>query len=328
MGYYVAQTLGVNMRKKVIFRVIAAVVLILVACMSLVSCKLFTENDERVYNETLYTITGKNGVQLTLTRAEIISMYSTYASYYIQYGGYTAEEVMNMVIESRIKSKYLTIEGMDYLTDASKVSAERIAALRGGDKNDPAKALTWAEYYEAIESVNESIQSTLESYLDDAQQDEYDAVVKKLKNTGVKEIKFAEETLEYFGIASIEETAEVYVNQGISDKMVKFVVVYDDETVSDPTIVPDSMITTEYDSDEAATGSTLVISFTEIIEKEGEEDTEEAHTATLTYDVVEPRATRTYTETTDVEHIEINGEKVSRYAKFDEITPVERIDVE
>lgn len=302
------------MTKKILKKILVLVAVVMIAAIFMTSCTLIQENDERVYHETLYTITGADGIELTLTRAEVLSMYSTYASYYIQYYGYTAEEVMNLVIESRVKSKYLTTVAMVYLTDSGKVSADRIAALVGGGSHvNPVDVLTFAEKQAAILSVNKSIQSSLDTYVEESYQDDLDAAVDAITNTNVDSIEFTKDTLAYL-------KDEYYVNQGIDTDQVKFVVVYDDGTKSEEFIVPTSMYTTAFTSEEEATDSTIVISFDEATKNDKKETEYVEHTASFTYSVVSPRATKTVDEETDDDAIELtDGIKVNRYATLSAI---------
>ncbi|MDR2266007.1 MAG: hypothetical protein LBE09_00260, partial [Christensenellaceae bacterium] len=129
----------------------------------------------------------------------------------------------------------------------------------------------------------------------------------RIDKENIAKIELTEESQTYL-------KKEYYVNQSIDKKQIKMLITYDDETVSEPILIPASLYTTDFASTEAATDSTMVISVDEKIYNESTgKTTYETHTIEHTYSVVAPRATETKTEKTDVDEIAIGDIKINRY---------------
>ena len=112
---------------------------------------------------------------------------------------------------------------MVYLTDKSKVGDTRYNVLKGkGAKVKLEDVLTYAEWAEAVYSVNKSIDDQIEAAKENAYQTQLDKIWRKTDKTGVKGIEFTAETKEY-----LKET--YYENDKIDFDKIKIVVIYDEE---------------------------------------------------------------------------------------------------
>lgn len=289
------------MRKKTFFKLIACVMLIAVAAVSLTACTFIKENDYRVANQTLVEINGAGGYKLTLTQNEVNDYFNTYAYYLVNSYGYTIREALDWVIENKVKSKYLITEGMGYLQN---VTARK--ALISTNVKNPVDVLTPAERYAAIQSVNDSIETSIKTMMDESYQDELESIADKTDAKNVKEVVFADETLKYL-------KAEYLVNEKFDTDRVKIQFIYDDGKVSEAFIVPTTWYKTAFADTEAGTDKKIEIKFEEPVTEDGEVTYEE-HILTHEYDVVEGRATKNEPEEeVDPDEIEINDVKVSRY---------------
>lgn len=323
------------MTKKNIIKILTLLIVVCLIAATFTACTFIKENDERVANQTLATVKGPNGITLNVTQYELIEYYSQYAYYLSNYYGYSAEEAFNWAVDNKIKSKYLTIEGMVWLTNVQNAPKRTAALLTGkGNLINPVDALTPAERYAAIQSVNASITSSIDSLVDESRQQALRNIVSKIDNVNVEGIEFLPTYIDADGkivegtVASDDGEGylkdEYFVGQGIDKNFIKFRVIYDTDDLtkkySEAYVVPNSMYTTDFSSEKAATGSELVISFDEKVTNEDGEVTYEAHTASFTYDVVEARATKNEAATTtDPDEITIGEVKVNRYATEEEL---------
>ncbi|HOK81576.1 MAG TPA: hypothetical protein PLS05_01160 [Clostridia bacterium] len=311
-------------KKFIICLLVAAVAL--GSVFAVAGCNLIVENEYRTANQVLATVKGVNGIVLTVTQNEIMDYYNTYGPYLTNpnYGyNYTVEEAFEWCLENKIKSKYLITVAMVYLTNTStpnaSIQARQSVRMFPNSLTKPEDALTLAEYYAAVYSTKESIESSLESLTKQAYQDKlltaYNKVIANGGNQNIDRIEFADETKEYLKIKDDEtKKNEYYVNQGIDKNSIKVVIVYDDGSKSDAFIVPDSMYTTAIDTSSEKKDNTFVISVDEkVVDKDGN-ISYESHTLTYTFDVVKPRATREKEDTMPIDNIKIGDIEVSRYA--------------
>lgn len=342
------------MSKKHIAKLIAIIMIIALFCVTLVGCDgiFIKENEERVSNQTLVTI-NKDGIELTITQYELLEYYSTYAYYLIYYYGYDTETAFDWALENKIKSKYLTIEGMLYLSDTTNNSLRDDDLLMGkGTYTSPVDVLTPAEYYAAILSVNDSIDSAIETYMEEYYQDDLEDIVDDLQTTDVYGIEFFEGyeeddgTIVYGTVTGSDSKEgeiagylqdEYYVDQGIDTDQVMFRVIYENEDgtlyYSEPAIVPTSMYTTAFDSSTEGTDYEMTITFEEKVVDDDGDITFEEHTASYSYDVVALRSAKTVDEDVDVDEITLaDGITVNRYDSIEDIknagAAVELIDLD
>ncbi len=211
--------------KRKIKILVAFVIVISIFASTFAGCTLIVKNKDREANEVLTTVT-RNGITLEISKNSFLdyfnSLYSQNAQY-IQYGYFTVEQILDAAIEGKIKNTYLLTDAMVYLTDKSKVGDTRHNVLKGkGAKVKLEDVLTYAEWAEAVYSVNKSIDDQIEAAKENAYQTQLDKVWRKTDKTGVKGIEFTEETKEY-----LKET--YYENDKIDFDKIKIVVIYDEE---------------------------------------------------------------------------------------------------
>ncbi|MDR0752134.1 MAG: hypothetical protein LBF12_06115 [Christensenellaceae bacterium] len=301
------------MKRRIIVKLSAFIVVICLIASFFAGCTFFKVNEERIANAVLYTINGYDGITLNLTRNEIVDYYNNYAYTLINNYGYTVEQTLDFVVESKIKNKYLVTYAMSVL--AKDYEARKPVLVGKGSVKSPKDVLTWAEYYAAVYSVNNSIKTSVESSLKSAGQKEVLSTYNQISKEKIKSVEFAESTLSYL-------KKEYYVNQGIDDNQIKIIITYDDETKTDPILVPTTLYTTPFTSEAEATDSKIEITVDEKIISESTGTTYESHTLEHTYSVVSPRATETKTEKTNNEgggEITIGTLKVKRYDTLETI---------
>ncbi|MDR0697109.1 MAG: hypothetical protein LBF68_06245 [Christensenellaceae bacterium] len=297
------------MKKRIIVKLAAFAVVVCLLASLFAGCTFFKVNEGRIANAELYTIKGYNGINLTLTRNEIIDYFNNYAYTLTNSYGYSVEQALDFVVESKIKNKYLVTYAMSVLTTNYE---KRIPVLVGkGTVSLPKDVLTWAEYYAAVYSVNSSIKSSVDDSLKTAAEKAVLSAYNEISKENIASVEFTESTLAYL-------KSEYYVNQEIDKNQIKINIFYDDETQASDILVPSSLYTTAFASDAEATDSTMVIGVDEkIISSSG--TTYETHTLEHTYSVVSPRATETKAEVTDEDAITIGTVSVNRYATVDKI---------
>lgn len=211
------------MRKKVKTLVVFVMVIAMFA-LTFAGCTLIKKNEVREANESLATI-NKNGITLEISKNAFLDYFNTlYAqnAQYIQNGYFSLDQILDAAIEGKIKNTYLLADAMVYLTDKKQVGDARYNALVGkGAKVKLEDVLTYAEWAEAVYSVNKSIDDQIDAAKENAYQTKLDKEWRKVEKAGVKEIEFTKETKEY--LKDI-----YYENYEIDFDKIKVVVVYDE----------------------------------------------------------------------------------------------------
>lgn len=304
--------------KKRLIGILSVVLVLAVLSASAIGCTFVKENEYRTANETYATVNHK-GVTLTISYNEFMDYCNSNSRlyYYVNYYGLEVGEALDLCIKGKIQSKYLTAEAMAYLVDSQNVSADRISALYGkGSKVNPVDVLTYAERYQAIYAVNESIREALDTNKESAKQEAYSSAYKKIKTTDIKEIVFTDATKAY-----LDRFTEggVVVGAELDTDKVKAKIVYNDGSESAEFVVPESLYTTAFTSeaDSSVTAKevekTIVITVTEEATDDDEEDVE--YTLEYDYTLVYPRTTKEEPEEEDdYSVVEIDEAKVNRYA--------------
>ena len=163
------------MFRKKLLSVLALVLVVVMVVAMAVGCTFIRENDYRKVNETYATVSN-NGITLDISYNEFIDYFNSMGYLYVQYYGYSVEDALDLTISNKI-----------------------YAALFGkGASVKPEDVLTFAERYAAIYTVNDSILTSVEDTAADLKQDDLNSRINKAKKTGVKEIRFAQSTLDYF----------------------------------------------------------------------------------------------------------------------------------
>ena len=245
------------MSKKRVLKFVYLLLIVAVVAGALSACTFIRKNDERIANHTIATVTNGSGLQTTVSRTEILDYYNSYAYYLINYNGMTAAEAMDWAVENKVKSKYLVLQGIDYLATVTA----RQGKMFGTEYKTAESVLTVAERYAAIYSVNSSMQSAVDGYVDTAKQTELSSALSKISHEDVKEVVFSDDTLEYL-------KEEYLVGEEIDSDRIKIVVVYENESKSDALVVPTSAYDTQFSS-ESAGDATLKVKFDKKVINDG-----------------------------------------------------------
>lgn len=314
--------------KRRVISIFALVMVVAMVASLAVGCSFFQENDYRVANETYVTVNHPNGVTLTVSYNELLDYCNANSRLYsyVNYYGLSVGEALDLCIQSKIQATYLLAESMGYLTDASKTSQARYDALYGkGAKNTAEDVLTYAERYLAIYSVNNSIDTSIESYKSEAQNDEWTREYNKIATENVKEIVLTDETLAYLDRFFGEEK-ECVIGADLDESKIVAKVIYDDDSESKEFIVPQEGYSVAFSSEKSDSFSekkedkTFTVLFTETKENADGEIEEIEHTYVYEYTLVYPRDVKAEAEEeTDYSVITIDEVKVNRYAKDNEI---------
>ena len=313
--------------KRRLISIFALVIVVAMVASLAVGCSFFRENDFRVANETYVTV-NHNGVTLTISYNELLDYCNANSRLYsyVNYYGLSVGEALDLCIQSKIQSTYLLAESMGYLTDASKTSQARYDALFGkGAKNKAEDVLTYAERYLAIYSVNESIDTSIESYQKEAQNDEWNREFNKIATENVKEIVLTDATLAYLDRFFGEEK-ECVIGADLDESKIVAKVIYDDDSESAEFIVPSEGYSVAFSSEktenytEKKEDKNFTVLFKETKEKADGEIEEIEHTYVYDYTLVYPRDVKAEAEEeTDYSVVTIDEVKVNRYAKENEI---------
>ena len=174
------------MKKKII---VLFLLVALIVSVCLTGCTMVKLNEERQANETIATVTLKNGnetLSLDVTRNELMSyvnylinLYSQYSSYGITY------DVSNLIdtgVNTLVAQKYSILEGMVYLSgleDRQGVMYKDTQEYKDiyGDKLTPEGVLTIAERYAAIANTNETFESSIKEYKESYETELRDRVI-------------------------------------------------------------------------------------------------------------------------------------------------------
>ncbi len=289
---------GDYMKKKIV----AFLLIMILVVASLSGCTFVRLNADRQSRTVLRTI-SKDGVSLDITYMELTDYVynllfgSNYYYYYIAQGQATLDDVVDLAVSWKTQTKALTISAMQYL---ASVEARQNALIDGTQKYDEITAiygkdylnkqvmsyLTIAEYYDAIKSVNDTIDSVYEGYVEEiADQDRNDVI----RDTNLQDVKSA------VIIEGVKD--EYYVGEsGPRAKDIKLRLTYNNgETVDIP--VTTAMIKTEFSSTEAGEFDFNVNIDVEV--KEGDQYVATTLTATKAYEVATAPATKASTDEKD-----------------------------
>ncbi len=313
--------------KRRLITLFALVMVVAMMASVLVGCSFFQENDFRVANETYVTV-NHNGVTLEISYNEILDYCngSSRLYSYVNYYGLSVAEALDLCIQGKIQSTYLLCEAMGYLTDATKTSQARIDALFGaGAKVKAEDVLTFAERRAAIFAVNDSIDSSIESYIEEIKAEEWTREYKKIDATNVKEVVLTDATLTYLD-KFFNAGEGCLVGAELNKEKVVAQVIYNDGSKSDEYVVPAEGYSVEFTSEATENYSSrtedknFTVCFTEISFDEDGEEVETEHTYVYDYSLIYPRTVKAEAEEIrDYSKITIDEVKVDRYAKDSEI---------
>lgn len=230
-------------------------IIVLVAVLVLAGFSFVKPNEEREANQILQTV-SKYGITLTTSQSEMMDYINSNASSLIQNYNFSVEEAIRYLSDRKAETKLLTIEGLNYLkNDLSAAAAEkRRANLISGVNAKYDGILTWGEYYSAIKSVNDSIQTQVETLEKEYKTSQKKKDVNKASTKDIEKIEFVETSLK----------KEYLKGDTLDTDALQIRIVYMDGAAQSETIIPvtDSMITTAFDSSAVAEEKTLVVTFT------------------------------------------------------------------
>lgn len=276
-------------------------VIVLVAAM-LTGCTFIKTNEQRQLEQTLITV-EKGGLSLSVTQMELIDNINSTVYNYVQ-AGLSVEQAVNYVIEGRVQSKLLVIEAMHYLPtiDARKRAQKSATVTTAQD------ALTWAEYYEAVIAVNNQIQSSIDGFVEEFEDNQRKTEVTNASKDNVEKIEID---------SGLKE--EYIVGEELDLKDLKLRIVYKDGT---ETVIPviSSMVDTEFSSENAGDFE-LILALDVNVEKDGVIETEKIKTENGKYTVKAAPTVKTSTlEENENPHSHSSAyiDKI-RYMTYDEL---------
>ncbi len=283
------------MKKKFLILMVVAII----AVISLSGCTFVRLNVDRQAGTVLRTV-EKGDVSLDITYMELtdytynLLFGNSYYYYYISQGVATLEDVVQSAVSLKTQSKALTISAMEYLADVAgradaKLDAEatykELTKIYGDDylNKKVMSYLTVAEYYDAISSVNTTIEDLYEGFLEENADEERAEEIRGLVLENVKEITIIE------GVKD-----EYYVGEsGPQTKNLKLRLEYlNGDTIDIP--VTEAMVKTEFSSSEA--GSFEFNIDLDVMVKNGDKLEETTMTASKEYEVVEAPKTKADTD--------------------------------
>ncbi len=296
-------------------KILALVIIIVVLATALSGCTFIQLNTERRSQQVLRTVT-KGDVSLDISYTELSDYTSSllYGSFYsyVSYGYMTIEDVAHYALSAKTQSKTLTIYAIDYLQSKNRSNLVSDALynqltekLGTGHLNKKVfSVLTIAEYYDAIISVNESIESLYDSYVEEYYNNLRKDEVYSADLQDVEEIKLVRGLQGEYYVGSAGPATEDLVIE----------VVYKDS--SKPSIqlpVSNNMISKAFSSSEAAEDSEFTIKLD--VENKNEDGNYVAEVLTVTekYNVVDAPKLKSDDEEEKVALDEI------RYMSADEI---------
>lgn len=309
--------------KKKIFAVI-----LLVALFTTIfsGCTFIKENKERAANEILATITS-DGISLTVTRNEFLAYANYMLNQYSQYN-YTPNlnELLPEILDYMINQKYLIIKGIVYLNSLPHRKEVTAAKHLGISANTPEGALTVAERYAAIKTVNETFENEIDGYVKEYETEQRNMSISVKKEElavfakggyTVDEVKikagsFKEQYLKDEELDESKVFIEILLSKGDDQQTVTMPV---NSTMYDEDKPFSTEITAEEQTSKVVKKSVVLVYEEPYIDKDGETAYLPHKTQPFEYTVVTPRGT----EPKDEEENKLEGDVKDRYKSDNEI---------
>ena len=150
------------MKKRLILAT-AIVLLLAIGLTLLVGCDaIFTRNDERDMTQVVAKVTYKNESR-NIYKFELRSSFASYAYYYVNYYGMSAESAANFVLQSLAQQKLLVMYARERV-----YQLENKTETVPNELPDTQDLLNEAEYNKAVKDANDSLLSSLKSLVEDA----------------------------------------------------------------------------------------------------------------------------------------------------------------
>ena len=260
----------------------------------LAGCNFITKNNWREANQIIATVRA-DGVTLTVTQNEFTDYVSQNAGSLVQNYGLETKEVLEILLENKLQSKYLIIKSMTALRGANPLfvfSDRASAGLVGGagSFNTPQSVLTWAEYYSAIKTINDQIEESAKGYEKEVNDEKTRKVIRDADKTNLEKIEIVEN-------GALRK--EYNKDEKIDIDRIRILLTYDlkageskAQTLELP--ITENMITTAFDSSSEGK-KTLEITLDEQVYTDGVM-TLEPLVASWDYEVMAPRTTKTKNE--------------------------------
>ncbi|MDD4315874.1 MAG: hypothetical protein PHC84_01795, partial [Clostridia bacterium] len=301
-------------------KIFAAIVLVALLASIFSGCTFIKENKERAANEILATVTS-DGISLTVTRNEFLAYANYMLNQYSQYN-YTPDlgELMPEILDYMINQKYLIIKGIVYLNSLPHRQAVTAAKKYGISANTPEGALTVAERYNAIKTVNETFEKEIDDYVKEYENEQKNmsisskkeelSVLYKAGYTVTKvETKAGSFKEQYLKDEELDETKvfiEISLKKGEATETVVMPV---NSTMYDEEKPFSTEITSEEQTSKVVAKSVILIYEEPYTDTEGETVYRPHKTQPFEYSVVTPRGT----EPEEEEENELEGDVKDRY---------------
>jgi len=265
-------------------KIIATLVLIVCIALLISGCTFIKVNDEREANQVIASVTS-DGITLNITQLEFMDYLNRNAESVIKNYNYDIDEAVDFLLKKKIESKYIIIKAM--LELKKETYNDRHAVTRNlNNLVNPEDILTYGEYFYAIKSVNDEIQSTIDKFIAEYEADERNRMIDAIDLENIEKIEIIEGSFkETYYQKQVVDLSEVKIK-------ITYVAVDDNEPVSIEMPVTDNMYKVPFSTSEAGEKSVVVRFDKKIIDTDGEINYEEL-TAEHAYEVIGVRATKT-----------------------------------
>lgn len=147
------------MKKKLV--AIASMLLALIMSLGVFSgCNLVTVDEDKDMQQVVATVSTAKGVESKLYKQDLIMDYLNYGSSYVQYQGYTMEQTMELIVESRVNTMILVQQAMKALNENADYPKDETVS----DVWNPIRYLGEEDVYEAKYEVYNGIEEALKSF--------------------------------------------------------------------------------------------------------------------------------------------------------------------
>ena len=133
-----------------------------IACLG--GCNLVTIDSDKDMEQVVATVSIESGVSSKLYKQELIMDYLNYGYQYVQTQGYTMEQALELVIDSRVNTMILTQYAMKYLDENGEVANSQIT-----DKWNPERYLSNVDTADDVSDINQAkytVYNAINSMLD------------------------------------------------------------------------------------------------------------------------------------------------------------------
>lgn len=268
-------------------KLLAVIAFSIVIAMVFSGCSLIRPNAEREANQVLATIKA-DGITLYITQLEFSDYLNSNGQSVFQQ--FELEEGIQYLLDKKIESKYITIKAMSEL---KKYPHRKSVTRNWANPQKPEDALTWGEYYFAIKSVNDEIQSTIDNFVEEYEQSEIAQRIAEIDREDIEKIEFVEDSFE----------TEYYQGQKVDLTGIRFRIIYTEESGKEAIeeVITEAMYSEDAKfSTEEPGEKTVAITFDKKVVVD-EEDTFEELTAEYEYNVIATRPTKDKPEEEELE---------------------------